>query len=65
MTPCYIFVRVKKAIESRFLMLEQAFSWLERRENVNIRLFIFQKPQKIKKSAPLQQKKETKNISYD
>lgn len=39
MNPYYIFVRVKKAIESRFLMLEHAFSGLVSRENVKIRLF--------------------------
>ena len=44
MNSYYIFVRVKKAIESRFLMLEHAFSGLVSRENVKIRLFFLQDP---------------------
>jgi hypothetical protein len=44
MNSYYIFVRVKKAIESRFLMLEHAFSGLVSRENVKIRLFFCKTP---------------------
>lgn len=37
-------------------MLEQAFSWLERRENVNIRLFIFYEGNLKLKAVSLQKK---------
>lgn len=56
MNPYYIFVRVKKAIESRLFTLEHAFSNLVSRENVNIRLFFLQDPLFHQKNVPLQQK---------
>ena len=62
MNSYYIFVRVKKAIESRFLMLEHAFSGLVSRENVKIRLF-FARPLFSTKNVPLQQK--NKIYGYD
>ena len=63
MNSYYIFVRVKKAIESRFLMLEHAFSGLVSRENVKIRLFFLQDPCSRRKNVPLQQK--NKIYGYD
>lgn len=56
MNSYYIFVRVKKAIESRLFTLEHAFSNLVSRENVNIRLFFLQDPLFHQKNVPLQQK---------
>lgn len=56
MNSYYIFVRVKKAIESRLFTLEHTFSDLVSRENVNIRLFFLQDPLFHQKNVLLQQK---------